>query len=148
MSLRIAPCAVADQCTVDGVDGRLAWADLDPHRTGCYLEDMNPPSYKLRSADSPAIYDPPRRDGAFPAVRSPRIDESEEDPYRYGFRERLEKAPDGSEKLCWIPLTYEDTLDPQLGDRVSNDSIHNELTVSVSSWDSPGMPNAELRSSV
>lgn len=55
-------------------------------------------------------------------------DEAGEDPYRYGWRERRETAPDGTEKLCWDPLTYEDLLDPQEGDIVAEDSVHRSVT--------------------
>ncbi|MCP4664700.1 MAG: Uma2 family endonuclease [bacterium] len=94
---------------------------------------MPQPAYKLRStSDSPAIYDPARLDEVTRVVRAPRIDDTGDDPYRYGWRERWEKTPDGSEKLRVIPLTYEDTLNPQLGDRVSHDSIHSKMTRNVS----------------
>jgi len=54
--------------------------------------------------------------------------EAGEDPYRHGWRERREIAPDGAEKLCWDPLTYQDLLDPQEGDVVAEDSVHRSVT--------------------
>ncbi len=94
---------------------------------------MTQHAYKMRSTpDSPAIYDPARTGGILPAVRLPRSDDTGDDPYRYGWRERLVKAPDGSEQLRRIPLTYEDTLNPQLGDYVSEDSIHWKTSRNVS----------------
>lgn len=57
--------------------------------------------------------------------------EAGEDPHRYGWRERWETAPDGSKKLCWDPLTYEDLLDPQEGDIVAEDSVHRSVTEDI-----------------
>ncbi len=50
------------------------------------------------------------------------------DPFLYGWRDVWETAPDGSEKLRRIPLTYEDTLNPRLGDRLSLSTNHTDLT--------------------
>ena len=89
------------------------------------LEGMTQHAYKMRSTtDSPAIYDPARAGEILGGVRLPRNGDIGDDPYRYGWRERCEEAPDGSLKLRRVPLTYEDTLNPQLGDYVSEDSIH------------------------
>lgn len=44
----------------------------------------------------------------------------EDDPYRYGYRW-------GEEPGEMIPLTYEDLLDPQEGDHVSDDSLNGKL---------------------
>lgn len=57
--------------------------------------------------------------------------ETEHDPYEYGWRERREIGPDGTEKLRWDPLTYQDLLDPQEGDAVAEDSIHRSVTEDV-----------------
>jgi Uma2 family endonuclease len=54
--------------------------------------------------------------------------EAGEDAYRYGWRERREIAPDGTEKLCWDPLTYQDLLDPQEGDVIAEDTVHRSVT--------------------
>ena len=75
--------------------------------------------YKLRSTPgSAAIYDPDRIGDLVSGLRAPDVDESEDelgdDPFLYGFREIWEKTPDGREKLRQVPLTYEDTLNPQL----------------------------------
>ncbi len=53
------------------------------------------------------------------------------DPYEYGWRERREIAPDGTEKLRWDPLSYRDLLDPQEGDVVAEDSVHRTVTDDV-----------------
>ena len=103
---------------------------LTGNRTGSIVEDMSV-SYKMRSTEG-SIYDPARVEDVLSTVREPEVDDTEEDPYRYGYRERCESLPDGSTRLLWIPLTYEDTLDPQLGDRVSHSTIHTQLTVKIS----------------
>ena len=81
--------------------------------------------------DSPAFYDPARL-GALPPVRARRVKELEKDPFLYGWRDVAETAPDGSEKLRRIPLTYEDTLNPQLGDHVSDSTNHAQVIRLVS----------------
>ncbi len=90
---------------------------------------MPQPAYDLRrSIESPAIYDPARLDGSAPVAFKPASEVvTKDDPYYYGWRERWETLPDGSRELRQIPLTYEDTLNPQLGDHVSADSNHNKL---------------------
>jgi Uma2 family endonuclease len=42
----------------------------------------------------------------------------------YGWREHREIAPDGSERVGWHPLTYNDLLDPQEGDYIAESTIH------------------------
>ncbi len=103
------------------------------HPTGCArFENMSQPAYKLRSTDATVIYDPARLDEVLHGAHPPETDDAEVDPYRYGWRERCETLEDGSTKLRVIPLTYDDTLNPQLGDRVSHDSIHSKLTAIIS----------------
>lgn len=53
------------------------------------------------------------------------------DPYEYGWRERREVAPDGTETLSWDPLSYRDLLDPREGDVVAEDSVHRTVTEDV-----------------
>ncbi|MCP4590256.1 MAG: hypothetical protein GY842_05910, partial [bacterium] len=94
---------------------------------------MPQPAFDLRRpVDSAAIYDPPRLDRSAPVAFQPARDvAAKDDPYWFGWRESWEKLPDGSRKLRRIPLTYEDTLNPQLGDHVSADSNHNDLVTIV-----------------
>jgi Uma2 family endonuclease len=65
-----------------------------------------------------------------PAADSPGST-ADADPYRYGWRERREVAPDGSEKVGWIPLTYRDLLDPQEGDYIAESTIHRRVVEGV-----------------
>ncbi len=55
----------------------------------------------------------------------------DDDPFYYGWRPSREKTADGEEKLRWIPLTYEDLLDPQEDDVVAEDTIHRKVTEGV-----------------
>ena len=93
-------------------------------------------SYKLRSTPGSTIYDPARVDEFLPGSRAREVDEPEDeptkDPFRYGHRYLWETTPDGREEMRQVPLTYEDTLDPQLGDYVSDNTIHNKLIGNVS----------------
>ena len=49
------------------------------------------------------------------------------DPYRYGWRTLWSLGPDGHEESRVVPLTYKDLLDPQLGDHMTQDSLHIQL---------------------
>ena len=49
------------------------------------------------------------------------------DPQAYGWRYAYATAPDGSEKLVQVPLTYGDLLDPEEGDFVAESTIHQQL---------------------
>lgn len=98
---------------------------------------MSEPVYKARSAeDSHIVVDPARFFADEPddepddvvAPRSPRGD-IEADRFFYGFRPA--RDPDGFETLGQIPLTYEDTLSPQEGDRLAEDPIHRRITENV-----------------
>lgn len=46
------------------------------------------------------------------------------DPYFYGFRERLQRGPDGKKRLVNIPLTEEDVLHPRDGDHIAQNTLH------------------------
>jgi Uma2 family endonuclease len=81
--------------------------------------------------DSPGFYDPARLD-ELPPVRPRRALEVARGPFVYGWRDVYETSPDGVEKLRSIPLTYEDTLNPQLGDHVSDSTNHTKLIRLVS----------------
>jgi colicin import membrane protein len=47
-----------------------------------------------------------------------------DDPYYYGFRERLERGPDGKKRLVSVPLTEEDVLHPLEGDHITKNTPH------------------------
>ena len=49
------------------------------------------------------------------------------DPYHYGWRTLWDRGPDGREESRVVPLTYQDLLDPQLGDKMTQDSLHIQL---------------------
>ncbi len=49
-------------------------------------------------------------------------------PYYYGWRDRWEPLPDGSERLRQEPLTYDDLLSPEVGDFIAEDTIHHQVT--------------------
>ena len=84
---------------------------------------MSQRAYKLRfTQDAPAMIEPAAESGRTAAGG---------DPYRYGWRERREIAPDGSEKVGWIPLTYRDLLDPQEGDYIAESTIHRRVVEGV-----------------
>ncbi len=90
---------------------------------------MSRPAYNLRSSvDSLARAEPDPVPDLEPGDFAPELQDDKDDPYYYGWRERWEKSPDGAEKLRLIPLTYKDLLDPQEGDRVTEDSIHRSVT--------------------
>ncbi len=93
---------------------------------------MSQPASNLRHpADLPsAIADVPLLDGE-PGASELEVDDAEDDPYRYGWRGRWAKSPDGSRKLRLILLTCEDPLDPQAVERVPEGSIQREVPVSV-----------------
>lgn len=55
----------------------------------------------------------------------------DDDPFYYGWRPSREKTADGEERLRWIPLTYDDLLDPQEDDVIAEDTIHRKVTEGV-----------------
>lgn len=55
----------------------------------------------------------------------------EKDPFHYGWRICWDREPDGSEKCRYVPLTYQDLLDPQLGDHVTQDTLHIRLVLTL-----------------
>ncbi|HYO15966.1 MAG TPA: Uma2 family endonuclease [Thermoanaerobaculia bacterium] len=59
---------------------------------------------------------------AEPARRIPLV--PEDDPFRYGFRERMVRRPDGSSDYVQIPLTLDDLLNPQIDDHVTQSGQH------------------------
>lgn len=79
---------------------------------------MSQPRYDLKSGSA---------SGAVPVVR-PEPSRPGDDPYRYGWRYRSVKTAEGGEERRRIPLTFEDLLDPQEGDVVPQDSIHDDVT--------------------
>jgi hypothetical protein len=56
----------------------------------------------------------------------PRVTRPEPDPWRYGWRERGERQPDGSWRSKRIPLTQQDVLHPQEGDFIMQNPAHNQ----------------------
>ena len=96
---------------------------------------MSRPAAKLRPAtESPTAVDPAPLPEVEPVTEAPGLDDDDEnDPFYYGWREQRQTAPDGSEKRGWIPLTYQDLLDPQEGDVVAEDTIHRGVTEEVAS---------------
>lgn len=78
---------------------------------------MNDPAYKLLTP--PAIVETEAHPEVAPAEAEidgpdpvPLAGLRQDDPFYYGWRPSREKTADGEEKLRWIPLTYEDLLDP------------------------------------
>src|SRR6187549_3686456 len=82
-------------------------------------------------------------------------------PFPYGFRWRRVRLPSGEEKEETIPLTAQDVLDPQFGDKVPQTEQHFRLVTSLANlllrryearkdmlvlgdvqiyWDIPGLP--------
>lgn len=55
----------------------------------------------------------------------------EKDTFHYGWRICWDKGPDGHERSRYVPLTYQDLLDPQLGDHVTQDSLHIDLVLKL-----------------
>lgn len=47
-----------------------------------------------------------------------------DDPFRYGWRLKRVRLPNGEEDVVEVPLTLEDLLDPQLGDQVTQGGPH------------------------
>ncbi len=98
---------------------------------------MSGPAYKLRSARySPAIVETvPRLEIETAEAAPDRVPVArlrrDHDPFYYGWRPSREKTADGEDKLRWIPLTYEDLLDPQEDDVVAEDTIHRKVTDGV-----------------
>jgi Uma2 family endonuclease len=54
---------------------------------------------------------------------------AELDPYRYGWRPKYVRLPNGELDEQRIPLTLEDLLDPQLGDVVTQSEPHFDLMI-------------------
>jgi Uma2 family endonuclease len=50
--------------------------------------------------------------------------EADDDPFRYGWRLQRVRLPNGEEDVVEVPLTVEDLLDPQLGDKVPQGGPH------------------------
>jgi Uma2 family endonuclease len=75
-----------------------------------------------------------------PARQAPAPADSDlpsDDPFRLGFRERVVRLSGGRTELRQIPLTAEDLLGPQLGDRVTQNSWHKATvatTFEMLSW--------------
>jgi Uma2 family endonuclease len=70
---------------------------------------------------------------AVPLRKTPADWESPEaaelDPFRYGWRPKYVRLPDGELDVQQIPLTLEDLLDPQLGDVVTQSDPHFDLMI-------------------
>ncbi len=94
---------------------------------------MSQRAYKLRSAvDEPAAA--ARAETVLIPDGTAVVEKDDRDaPYRYGWRERREIAPDGSERLAWSPLTYRDLLDPREGDVVAESTIHRR-SIADTAW--------------
>ena len=60
------------------------------------------------------------------SAKLPKTPKPEPDPYRYGWREVLVTAPDGTETLETVPLTEEDVLFPKVGDFIVQTTRHNQ----------------------
>ena len=56
---------------------------------------------------------------------------AELDPFRYGWRPRYVRLPNGELDEQRIPLTLEDLLDPQLGDVVTQSEPHFDLMIAL-----------------
>ncbi len=76
---------------------------------------MSEPRYEVRSGTA----------GIAPT--SERQSVAKRDPYRYGYRTHWGQGPDGRQQSRVVPLTYRDLLDPQLGDSMTQDSLHIQL---------------------
>lgn len=59
-----------------------------------------------------------------PADRESRTAPGRDDPFRYGYRIQV-SAPGG--EIEWIPLTADDLLDPEVGDKVTENGQHFSL---------------------
>ncbi|HEV2856384.1 MAG TPA: Uma2 family endonuclease [Thermoanaerobaculia bacterium] len=70
---------------------------------------------------------------AVPLRKTPADWESPEaaelDPFRYGWRPKYVRLPNGEFDVQEIPLTLEDLLDPQLGDVVTQSEPHFDLMI-------------------
>jgi Uma2 family endonuclease len=90
---------------------------------------MKHPAYKLRpTVHSLAVVE---ADPLPEAEVESELDGPEHDPFYYGWRPVWEKAADGEERQSWIPLTYQDLLDPQEDDVVAEGTIHRKVTDGV-----------------
>ncbi len=58
-------------------------------------------------------------------------EDSEDDPYFYGWRDVREQSPAGEEQRRQIPLTYADLLSPEVGDFIAEDTIHRKVISDV-----------------
>ncbi len=90
---------------------------------------MSDLAYKTPSSPTIVEADPVRE--TEPVEGAPGLDGTEQDPFTYGWRQTWEKTAGGDEQLRWIPLTYQDLLDPQEGDVVAEDTIHRKVTEGV-----------------
>jgi colicin import membrane protein len=55
---------------------------------------------------------------------SPKPTAATEDPFRYGWRDVPRKLPDGGVEIDRVPLTLEDVLHPQEGDKIMENTQH------------------------
>ena len=58
-------------------------------------------------------------------AKPPKPPKPEPDPYRYGWRDVVVKAADGTETFDQVPLTEEDVLFPEVGDFIVQTTRHN-----------------------
>ena len=73
----------------------------------------------------PAAGDPTT--GVEPGAGGPEAGDG--DPYYYGWRWQV--APEDSDRLRQVPLTYADLLSPEVGDFIAEDTIHRRVTEDV-----------------
>jgi Uma2 family endonuclease len=67
------------------------------------------------------------------------------DPFRFGWRYQWQIGPDGSKKSVQVPLTLDDVLHPQEGDRIPDNSQQSRdcnYLYSVLQWRLAGNPRA------
>jgi Uma2 family endonuclease len=67
---------------------------------------------------------------AEPARRLPApedLEPLEDDPFRFGWRLRKIRLPDGRFEVREVPLTAEDILDPQVGDHLVQNGLHIDM---------------------
>jgi Uma2 family endonuclease len=58
-------------------------------------------------------------------------DDDEDDEFPYGWRVVPETEPNGHTTYHYVPLTYADTLNPQLGDVMPQDEIHASISTTI-----------------
>lgn len=102
---------------------------LDAFCTRSYRRDVSNPAYELPPAEEAPIAsetDPLLEIEQAEGV--PGVDDAEDDPYVYGWREHRELTADGEDRIRRTPLTYQDLLDPQEGDFIAEDTVHRKVT--------------------